>query len=44
MSESIDDVLRAAERRASPPRESESVLGSVAPELVDEFPGLVRSP
>lgn len=38
MSESIDDVLRAVERRM-PPGES-SRLGSVSAELRDEFPGL----
>ena len=41
MTESIDDILRAAE----PPRGGgESVLGAVAPELAEEFPGLgIRS-
>jgi DNA/RNA-binding domain of Phe-tRNA-synthetase-like protein len=40
----IDDVLRAAEARDSPPGEGESELGAIAPELAEEFPGLaVRS-
>lgn len=40
MSESIDDVLRAAEERRSPPPEMESTPGSVSAELAEEFPGL----
>jgi DNA/RNA-binding domain of Phe-tRNA-synthetase-like protein len=44
MSESIDDVLRAAERRSAPPGAGKSVAGTVSRELAEEFPGLaVRS-
>ena len=38
--ESIDDLLRAAERRAAPRGAGESVPGAVSPELAGEFPGL----
>ncbi len=40
MSESIDDILRAAERRSETRGAGESVAGVVAPELAEEFPGL----
>lgn len=40
MSESIDDILRAAERRSAPRGTGESVAGVVSPELAEEFPGL----
>lgn len=40
MSESIDDILRAAERRSASRGAGESVAGAVAPELAGEFPGL----
>jgi DNA/RNA-binding domain of Phe-tRNA-synthetase-like protein len=40
MSESIDDLLNAAERRADPRGAGESVPGAVSAELADEFPGL----
>jgi DNA/RNA-binding domain of Phe-tRNA-synthetase-like protein len=44
MSESIDDILRAAERRSAPRGAGESVPGTVARELAEEFPGLaIRS-
>jgi len=42
--ESIDDVIREAERRAAQPGAGESQSGAVSPELAEEFPGLaVRS-
>jgi DNA/RNA-binding domain of Phe-tRNA-synthetase-like protein len=40
VSESIDDLLRDAERRAGPPGAGESVPGAVSAELAEEFPGL----
>jgi DNA/RNA-binding domain of Phe-tRNA-synthetase-like protein len=40
MSESIDDILRAAELRSATRGAGESVAGVVATELAEEFPGL----
>ena len=40
MDESIDELIQAAERRASPRGAGESTPARVAPELADEFPGL----
>lgn len=40
MSESIDDLLRAAERRETPRGAGESMVGTVARELAAEFAGL----